>query len=121
MMDDEKNNDGYDTNTNYNIHKIINCIMLKTFYFHFKAFTTLVSNALQIAVINGFGDFILFLGKCFVTATTGSIALLFMRQDPKLHFYAIPIFVVCVFSFFIAHCIISLYEVIIIFYIYLFN
>ncbi|RLU24174.1 hypothetical protein DMN91_004384 [Ooceraea biroi] len=77
------------------------------------AFTTIVSNAVQIAVINGFGDFILFLGKCFVTATTGSIALLFMRQDPKLHFYAIPIFIVCVFSFFIAHCIISLYETVI--------
>ncbi|GAB1859117.1 Choline transporter-like protein [Camponotus japonicus] len=77
------------------------------------AFTTLVSNALQIAVINGFGDFILFLGKCFVTATTGSVALLLMRQDPKLHFYAIPIFIVCVFSFFIAHCIISLYETVI--------
>ncbi|KAL6438494.1 hypothetical protein ACFW04_004525 [Cataglyphis niger] len=77
------------------------------------AFTTLVSNALQIAVINGFGDFILFLGKCFVTAATGSIALLLMRQDPKLHFYAIPILIVCVFSFFIAHCIISLYETVI--------
>lgn len=80
-------------------------------FMYFKAFTTLVSNALQIAVINGFGDFILFLGKCFVTAVTGSVALLLMRQDSKLHFYAIPIFIVCVFSFFIAHCIISLYEV----------
>ncbi|KMQ90399.1 ctl-like protein 1-like protein [Lasius niger] len=79
----------------------------------YQAFTTLVSNALQIAVINGFGDFILFLGKCFVTAVTGSVALLLMRQDPKLHFYAIPIFIVCVFSFFIAHCIISLYETVI--------
>lgn len=81
------------------------------FFVLFKAFTTIVSNALQIAVINGFGDFVLFLGKCFVTATTASVALLFMRQDPELHFYAIPVLVVCVFSFFIAHCIISLYEV----------
>lgn len=77
------------------------------------AFSTLVSNALQLAVVNGVGDFILFLGKCFVTAATGSIALLFMRQDPKLHFYAVPIFVVCIISFFIAHCVISLYETII--------
>lgn len=77
------------------------------------AFSTLVSNALQLAVVNGVGDFILFLGKCFVTAATGSIALLFMRQDPKLHFYAVPIFVVCVISFFISHCVISLYETII--------
>ncbi|XP_015586774.1 CTL-like protein 1 [Cephus cinctus] len=77
------------------------------------AFTTLVSNALQIAVINGVGDFILFLGKCFVTAATGSVGLLFMRQDPRLHFYAAPIFVTCVFAFFIAHCVISLYETVI--------
>ncbi|XP_076278336.1 choline transporter-like protein 1 isoform X2 [Lasioglossum baleicum] len=77
------------------------------------AFTALVSNALQIAVINGVGDFILFLGKCFVTAATGSIGLIFMKQDPRLHFYAAPIFVICVFSFFIAHSIISLYETVI--------
>ncbi|XP_076162811.1 choline transporter-like protein 1 isoform X2 [Ptiloglossa arizonensis] len=77
------------------------------------AFITLVSNALQIEVINGVGDFILFLGKCFVTAATGSIGLLFMKQDPRLHFYAAPIFVICVFAFFIAHCIISLYETVI--------
>ncbi|KAK0083622.1 hypothetical protein PV325_008487 [Microctonus aethiopoides] len=77
------------------------------------AFRTIVSNAVQLAVINSVGDFILFLGKVFVTAATGCIALLFMRQDPKLHFYAAPIFVVCVFAFFIAHCVISLYETVI--------
>ncbi|XP_011296701.1 CTL-like protein 1 [Fopius arisanus] len=77
------------------------------------AFSTLSSNALQLAVVNGVGDFILFLGKCFVTATTGSIALLFMRHDSKLHFYAAPIFIVCLFSFFIAHCVISLFEIVI--------
>ncbi|XP_066582960.1 choline transporter-like 1 [Prorops nasuta] len=77
------------------------------------AFTTLANNALDLAVINGIGDFILFLGKCFVTAATGSVGLLFMKQDPRLHFFAIPIFVTCVFAFFIAHCIISLYETVI--------
>ncbi|XP_015171420.1 PREDICTED: CTL-like protein 1 [Polistes dominula] len=77
------------------------------------AFKTIVDNALQVAVINSIGDFILFLGKCFVTAATGSVGLLFMRQDPRLHFYAAPIFVTCVFAFFIAHCIISLYETVI--------
>lgn len=70
-----------------------------------------MNNALQIAVINGIGDFVLFLGKCFVTAATGSIGLLFMRQDPRLHFYAAPIFIICAFAFIIAHCVISLYEV----------
>ncbi|KOX69985.1 CTL-like protein 1 [Melipona quadrifasciata] len=79
----------------------------------YTAFTALVNNALQIAVINGIGDFILFLGKCFVTAATGSVALLFMKQDPRLHFYAAPVFIICIFAFFIAHCIISLYETVI--------
>ncbi|XP_011501769.1 PREDICTED: CTL-like protein 1 [Ceratosolen solmsi marchali] len=74
------------------------------------AFNTIVSNALQVAIINGVGDFVLFLGKCFVTAATGSIGLLFLRQDPKLHFYAVPIFITCIFAFFISHCVISLYE-----------
>uniref|UniRef100_A0ABD2X367 Choline transporter-like protein n=1 Tax=Trichogramma kaykai TaxID=54128 RepID=A0ABD2X367_9HYME len=77
------------------------------------AFNTILSNAVQVAVINGIGDFVLFMGKCFVTAATGSIALLYMKHDAQLHFYAVPIFVTCAFSFFIAHCIISLYETII--------
>ncbi|XP_001604227.1 CTL-like protein 1 [Nasonia vitripennis] len=77
------------------------------------AFNTIVTNAVQVAVINGVGDFVLFLGKCFVTAATGSIGLLFMRQDPRLHFYAVPIFFTCLFAFFISHCVISLYETVI--------
>ncbi|XP_058798501.1 choline transporter-like 1 [Phymastichus coffea] len=77
------------------------------------AFNTILSNALQVAVINGIGDFVLFLGKCFVTAATGSIGLLFMRQNTRLHFYAIPVIVTCIFAFFIAHCVISLYETVI--------
>ncbi|XP_074110569.1 choline transporter-like protein 1 isoform X2 [Cotesia typhae] len=77
------------------------------------AFSTIVSNALQLAIINGVGDFILFLGKVFVTAVTGSIGLLVLKQDPRLHFYAAPILIICIFAFFIAHCVISLYEMII--------
>lgn len=77
------------------------------------AFATIVSNAVQIAVINSVGDFILFLGKCFVTAATGSIGLIFLKHNARLYFYAAPVFVICVFAFFIAHCVISLYETII--------
>lgn len=82
-----------------------------TINFLIKAFSTITSNALQVAVINGIGDFILFLGKCIVTAATGSVALLFLRSDPKLNFFAVPVLVICIFAFFIAHCVISLYEV----------
>ncbi|XP_069703393.1 choline transporter-like 1 [Periplaneta americana] len=77
------------------------------------AFSTLVSNALDLATLNSVGDFILFLGKCFVTAATGSVGLIFMKQNPHLHFYAIPTLVVCIFSYFIAHSVLSLYEIVI--------
>lgn len=77
----------------------------------FQAFNTLVSNALDLAVLNSVGDFILFLGKCLVTAATGSIGLVIMKQNSHLHFYAIPTLVVCIFSYFIAHSVLSLYEV----------
>lgn len=71
----------------------------------------LVSNALQLATLNSVGDFILFLGKCFVTAVTGSLGLLLLKRDENLKFYAIPVLVIAIFSFFIAHCVLSLYEV----------
>ncbi|XP_033222365.1 CTL-like protein 1 [Belonocnema kinseyi] len=77
------------------------------------AFSTIVNNALQLAVINSVGDFILFLGKCFVTAATGSIGLLILKKNTGLYFYAAPVFVTCIFAFFIAHCVISLYETVI--------
>ncbi|PNF17642.1 CTL-like protein 1 [Cryptotermes secundus] len=77
------------------------------------AFNTLVSNALDLAVLNSVGDFILFLGKCLVTAATGSIGLVIMKQNSHLHFYAIPTLVVCIFSYFIAHSVLSLYEIVI--------
>lgn len=78
-----------------------------------EAFDILVSNALQVATINSVGDFILFLGKCCVTAITTFTCILLMKNDPNLHFYAIPVLLVCVFSYFVAHCILSVYEMVI--------
>lgn len=75
----------------------------------------LASNALQVATINSLGDFILFLGKCFVTAVTGSVGLYFFRTNEALTFYAAPTLLVCIFAFFVAHCVLSLYEVFLVF------
>ncbi|KAG1668932.1 CTL-like protein 1 [Nymphon striatum] len=77
------------------------------------AFQALVSNALRVATINSVGDFILFLGKCAVAAFAGFIGLLIMKEDENLHFYAVPIFVVVLFAFLIAHCVLSVYEMVI--------
>ncbi|KAF5295092.1 hypothetical protein FQA39_LY13243 [Lamprigera yunnana] len=76
------------------------------------AFQVLTSHILQVATINSIGDFILFLGKVFVTAFTGCIGLYFFRSNPNLTFFAAPTIIVCIFSFFIAHCILSLYEMV---------
>ncbi|KAJ9591614.1 hypothetical protein L9F63_001828, partial [Diploptera punctata] len=77
------------------------------------AFNTLVNNALDLATLNSVGDFMLFLAKCFVTAATGAIGLLIMKQNVHLHFYAVPTLIVCVFAYFIAHSVLSLYEIVI--------
>lgn len=78
-----------------------------------EAFDILVSNALQVATINSVGDFILFLGKCSVAAITTFTGILMMKNEPDLHFYAIPVLLIAVFSYFIAHCVLSVYEMII--------
>ncbi|KAG5897477.1 hypothetical protein JTB14_031103 [Gonioctena quinquepunctata] len=76
------------------------------------AFEVLTSHALQVATINSLGDFILFLGKCFVTAVTGCVGLALFRRNGDLTFYAAPTLLVCIFAFFVAHCILSLYEMV---------
>ncbi|KAF5275854.1 hypothetical protein FQR65_LT04092 [Abscondita terminalis] len=91
------------------------CIPEKTLMyllFFPQAFQVLTSHIIQVATINGVGDFILFLGKVFVTAFTGSLGLYFFRSNPQLTFFAAPTIIVCLFSFFVAHCILSLYEMV---------
>lgn len=78
-----------------------------------EAFDILVSNALQVATINSVGDFILFLGKCGVTALTAFFSVILMKNDPDLHFYAIPVILISVIAYFIAHCVLSVYEMVI--------
>ncbi|XP_035218189.1 CTL-like protein 1 [Stegodyphus dumicola] len=78
-----------------------------------EAFDILVSNALQVATINSVGDFILFLGKCGVTAITAFVGVLIMKNNSELHFYAVPVLLISIFSYFIAHCALSVYEMVI--------
>lgn len=70
-----------------------------------------MTNALQVATINGIGDFVLFLGKLAVAALCGLISILMLRDNPDVNFYMAPVIVITVFSFFVAHIILSLYEV----------
>ncbi|XP_075236219.1 choline transporter-like protein 1 [Lycorma delicatula] len=78
-----------------------------------RAFHILATNALQLATINSVGDFVLFLGKVIVTAITGSVGLLLLKNNTDLHFYSAPTLVICIFAYFIAHSVISLYDIVI--------
>lgn len=71
----------------------------------------MATNALQVATINSVGDFILFLGKIVVAAISGLIGIFVLRDKPGLHFYMAPVILIIVFSFFIAHTVLSLFEV----------
>uniref|UniRef100_A0A147BCM5 Choline transporter-like protein n=3 Tax=Ixodes ricinus TaxID=34613 RepID=A0A147BCM5_IXORI len=77
------------------------------------AFFTIAENAFSVATVNSVGDFVLFLAKCLVTALTGLVGVLLLKNNPELHLYAIPALVMCVFAFFVAHCVLSLYEMVI--------
>lgn len=78
-----------------------------------KSFTVLVNNALRVAAINSVGDFVLFLGKIGVMAATAAVGLLWFKSRSDLHYYAIPVLLVCVFSYLIASSFLSTYEMVI--------
>ncbi|KAL5021272.1 hypothetical protein ScPMuIL_000427 [Solemya velum] len=78
-----------------------------------KAFLTLVSNSLRVAALNSVGDFMLFLGKIGVTASTGAVGILWLKSRGDLHYYAVPVLLICVFAYFIAHSFLSVYEMVV--------
>ncbi|OWA53979.1 CTL-like protein 1 [Hypsibius exemplaris] len=79
-----------------------------------EAYSLLAENSLnEMLGVNSLGDFVIFLGKCAVTGVAAVIGFLSMKYDPQLHLYAIPLLLCCIFAYFIAHSVLSLYEVVI--------
>lgn len=74
------------------------------------AFTTISNNVIKFTTLNSVGDFILFLGKVIVALCITFVAILYFKNKDEYHFYAVPVLLVAIFSYFIAHAIISLYE-----------
>lgn len=77
------------------------------------AWKAIWTHVVSVATINGIGDFVLFLGKLAVAGVCGFIALLMLKNDPEVQFYMVPVFVIAVFAFFVAHVILSLYEIVV--------
>uniref|UniRef100_A0A8D3CFZ1 Choline transporter-like protein n=1 Tax=Scophthalmus maximus TaxID=52904 RepID=A0A8D3CFZ1_SCOMX len=73
------------------------------------AFLILVENALRVAAINTVGDFVLFLGKVPLscTAFAGVLALNYQRDYTV---WVLPLLIVCMFAFLVAHCFLSVFE-----------
>ncbi|XP_025075815.1 choline transporter-like protein 1 isoform X1 [Pogonomyrmex barbatus] len=80
-----------------------------------KAFQALSSNILRVAAINSVGDFVLFLGKVLVVTLTvvSGIYLMQVQKKDGLNHPWIPITLAGIFAFLVAHCFISIYEMII--------
>uniref|UniRef100_A0A1I8Q928 Choline transporter-like protein n=1 Tax=Stomoxys calcitrans TaxID=35570 RepID=A0A1I8Q928_STOCA len=77
------------------------------------AWNAMATNALQVATINSVGDFVLFLGKVMVAAISGLIGIFVLKDRPGLNFYMAPVILIIVFSFFIAHIVLSLFEMVV--------
>lgn len=70
----------------------------------------MATNAVQVAVVNTIGDFILFLGKLFVALLCGLFTLLALKGSDV---NVAPVIFVTLFAFFIAHIVLSLFEVVV--------
>ncbi|XP_064090066.1 choline transporter-like protein 1 isoform X2 [Macrobrachium nipponense] len=76
-----------------------------------KAFNVIVSNAFRIMAINYIGSFVLFLAKVAVVVPTVFIGIEIMKTLNGVVTYAwVPVLLAGLFTFFIAHCFISVYE-----------
>nr|XP_013800690.1 PREDICTED: choline transporter-like protein 1 [Apteryx mantelli mantelli] len=77
------------------------------------AFVILVENALRVAAINTVGDFMLFLGKILIVCSTGLAGFMLLNYQQDYTIWVLPLIIVCLFAFLVAHCFLSIYEIVI--------
>ncbi|XP_010168655.2 choline transporter-like protein 1, partial [Antrostomus carolinensis] len=77
------------------------------------AFVILVENALRVAAINTVGDFMLFLGKVLIVCSTGLAGIMFLNYQRDYTIWVLPLIIVCLFAFLVAHCFLSIYEMVV--------
>ncbi|XP_045886732.1 choline transporter-like protein 1 isoform X2 [Micropterus dolomieu] len=77
------------------------------------AFVILVENALRVATINAVGDFVLFLGKILIVTSTAFAGVLLLNYQRDYAEWLLPLIIVCLFSFLVAHCFLSIFEIVV--------
>ncbi|XP_058454180.1 choline transporter-like protein 1 isoform X1 [Malaya genurostris] len=75
-----------------------------------NAFRLLTNNALRVFAINSVGDFVLILAKIFVVAVTCLIGMELIQKKNGLHHPYVPIILVGIFAYLVAHCFMTVYE-----------
>ncbi|XP_035516613.1 choline transporter-like protein 1 [Morone saxatilis] len=74
------------------------------------ALLILVENALRVAAINTVGDFVLFLGKVLIVSCTAFAGVLALNYQREYTVWVLPLLIVCLFAFLVAHCFLSVFE-----------
>lgn len=77
------------------------------------ACSVLSESSLATSVFNGSSDFLVFLAKCLITSVVGLLAVVLFRGSPQLQLCAVPVLAVAVFSYFVSHCVLSLYGMVV--------
>uniref|UniRef100_A0A8C8J8T1 Choline transporter-like protein n=1 Tax=Oncorhynchus tshawytscha TaxID=74940 RepID=A0A8C8J8T1_ONCTS len=77
------------------------------------AFVILVENALRVAAINAVGDFVLFLGKILIVTSTAFAGVLLLNYQRDYAEWVLPLIIVCLFAFLVAHCFLSIFEIVV--------
>ncbi|XP_048826501.1 choline transporter-like protein 1 isoform X1 [Brienomyrus brachyistius] len=77
------------------------------------AFVILVENALRVAAINTVGDFVLFLGKVLIVSCTAFAGVLALNYQRDYTVWLLPLLIVCLFAFLVAHCFLSIFEIVV--------
>ncbi|KAM9434056.1 choline transporter-like protein 1 [Clarias gariepinus] len=77
------------------------------------AFIILAENVLRVATINSVGDFVLFLGKILIVSCTAFAGVLALNYQREYTVWVLPLIIVCVFAFLVAHCFLSVFEMVV--------
>uniref|UniRef100_A0A3Q2Y897 Choline transporter-like protein n=1 Tax=Hippocampus comes TaxID=109280 RepID=A0A3Q2Y897_HIPCM len=77
------------------------------------AFVLLVENALRAATVNAVGDFVLFLGKVLIVTTTAFAGVVLLNARRDYAEWLLPLVLVCLFAFLVAHCFLSVFEMVV--------
>lgn len=78
-----------------------------------QAFRLLTANVLRVAAINSVGDFVLFLAKVLVVACTVFLGFYLIDPIPGVQHLNVPLTILALVAYFIAHCFFTVYEMVI--------